>query len=568
MRILPIDRSTVLVELAGLDEVLALQASLTAVPIDGIHELLPAARTLMLRFDPERLTRERLEGALAEAGADALANTRARCETVAPTRTSGPLVEIPVRYDGEDLAEVARLAGLTVEEVIRRHQASEFTVAFCGFAPGFAYLVGGDPALQVPRRATPRPQVPAGAVALGGGYCGVYPQATPGGWQLIGRTSMAMWDPDRDPPARLTPGMRVRFRAIGAGEPEAASAPEAVSAPGAAEPPHERRGAIHGAPPAGPRIEVTAAMLPVLVQDLGRPGHAHLGVAPSGAADRAALQAANRAVGNPPGLACLEITLGSAAFHCRGDTRDAIVVAVAGAAVPLTVQRASGQTVEGETVVGEMEQAITLGPGDGVKLGYPARGLRSYLAVRGGIEAPRLLGSASRDTLAALGPAPITKGAMLAVACAQVSGADPDLGGDAAATVGGGPDRSRSAVPPLPASGDTVVLDVVAGPRADLFTDAALATLCDQVWQVTPQSSRVGLRLRGLQPLMRRDATELPSEGVVCGAIQVPHDGQPVLLLADHPLTGGYPVIAVVAEHHRDLAGQIPPGAKVRFRAT
>jgi KipI family sensor histidine kinase inhibitor len=555
MRILTIDRSTVLVELPGLDEVLALQASLAAVPIDGIQELLPAARTLMLRFDPERLTREQLEGVLAD--------TRARRGTVVPTRTSGPLVEIPLRYDGEDLAEVARLAGLTVEEVIRRHQASEFTVAFCGFAPGFAYLVGGDPALQVPRRATPRPQVPAGAVALGGGYCGVYPQATPGGWQLIGRTSMAMWDPDRDPPARLTPGMRVRFRAIGAGEPEAASAPEAVSAPGAAEPPHERRVAIHGVPPAGPRIEVTAAMLPVLVQDLGRPGHAHLGVAPSGAADRAALQAANRAVGNPPGLACLEITLGSAAFHCRGDTRDAIVVAVAGAAVPLTVQRASGEVFEGAP-----EQPIALGAGDGMKLGYPARGLRSYLAVRGGIEAPRLLGSASRDTLAALGPAPVTKGAMLAVARAQVSGADPDLGGDAAAAVGGGSDRSRSAVPPLPASGDTVVLDVVAGPRADLFTDAALATLCDQVWQVTPQSSRVGLRLRGLQPLTRRDAAELPSEGMVRGAIQVPHDGQPVLLLADHPLTGGYPVIAVVAEHHRDLAGQIPPGAKVRFRAT
>jgi KipI family sensor histidine kinase inhibitor len=555
MRILTIDRSTVLVELPGLDEVLALQASLAAVPIDGIQELLPAARTLMLRFDPERLTREQLEAALA--------NTQARRGTVVPTRTSGPLVEIPLRYDGEDLAEVARLAGLTVEEVIRRHQASEFTVAFCGFAPGFAYLVGGDPALQVPRRATPRPQVPAGAVALGGGYCGVYPQATPGGWQLIGRTSMAMWDPDRDPPARLTPGMRVRFRAIGAGEPEAASAPEAVSAPGAAEPPHERRVAIHGVPPAGPRIEVTAAMLPVLVQDLGRPGHAHLGVAPSGAADRAALQAANRAVGNPPGLACLEITLGSAAFHCRGDTRDAIVVAVAGAAVPLTVQRASGEVFEGAP-----EQPIALGAGDGMKLGYPARGLRSYLAVRGGIEAPRLLGSASRDTLAALGPAPVTKGAMLAVARAQVSGADPDLGGDAAAAVGGGSDRSRCVVPPLPASGDTVVLDVVAGPRADLFTDAALATLCDQVWQVTPQSSRVGLRLRGLQPLARRDATELPSEGMVRGAIQVPHDGQPVLLLADHPLTGGYPVIAVVAEHHRDLAGQIPPGAKVRFRAT
>lgn len=547
MRILPIDRSTVLVELAGLDEVLALQASLASAPIEGVTELLPAARTLMLRFDPERLTRERLEGALAEALADA----RSRRESFAPSRTSGPLVEIPVCYDGEDLAEVARLAGLTVDELIRRHQASEFTVAFLGFAPGFAYLIGGDPALQVPRRATPRPRVHAGAVALGGAYCGVYPQSSPGGWQLIGRTSMAMWDPDRDPPARLTPGMRVRFRAIGAVEPEALSTPEAA-------PPREL---APGAPSVGPQIEVTAAMLPALVQDLGRPGHTHLGVAPSGAADRAALRSANRAVGNPPGLACLEITLGSAAFHCRGNPDDSIVVAVAGAVVPLTVQRASGEVLEGAP-----EQPITLGAGDGVKLGYPARGLRSYLAVRGGIKAARLLDSASRDTLAALGPAPVTKGAMLAVARAQASGAAPDFGGDAAAAVGGGSDRSRSAVPPLPASGDTVVIDVVSGPRADLFTDAALAVLQDQAWQVTPQSSRVGLRLRGAQPLARRDAAELPSEGVVRGAIQVPHDGQPVLLLADHPLTGGYPVIAVVAEHHRDLAGQIPPGARIRFR--
>jgi KipI family sensor histidine kinase inhibitor len=536
MRLLPIDRSTVLVELPGLDEVLALQASLRSSPIEGIEELLPAARTLMLRFDPERLAGERLEGALVAAWV--------RRETVAPSRAAGPLVEIPVCYDGEDLAEVARLAGLTVDEVIRRHQASRFTVAFCGFAPGFAYLVGGDPALRVPRRATPRPQVPAGSVALGGVYCGVYPQATPGGWQLIGRTPMAMWDPGRDPPARLTPGMRVRFREIGAGEPDFASAPVAAETP---------RAPPLGAPPVGPHIEVTAAMLPALVQDLGRPGHAHLGVAPSGAADRSALQAANRVVGNPPGLPCLEIALGSVAFRCRGDPGDSIVVAVAGAAVSITVQRAAGERSEGA-----LGQAITLGPGDGVMLGYPARGLRSYLAVHGGFDVPFSLGSASRDTLAALGPAPVVKGTTLAVARAPAS--------VAGAAVRGGADRPRGTAPPLPASGDTLVLDIHLGPRADRFTDAAIAALCDQVWRVTPQSSRAGLRLRGEQALARHDAAELASEGVVRGAIQVPHDGQPVLLLADHPLTGGYPVIAVVAEHHLDLAGQVPPGAGIRFR--
>lgn len=538
MRVLPVDRSTVLVELPSLDEVLALQSRLMEAPLQGIEELLPASRTLMLRFDPVRWSPERLTAALV----DALSQR----EPAAPRRVAGPLVEIPVRYDGEDLEEVARLSGLTVDEVIRRHQDSEFTVAFCGFAPGFAYMVGGDPALQVPRRSTPRARVPAGAVALGGVYCGVYPQATPGGWQLIGSTPMAMWDLGRDPPARLTPGTRVRFRAIGEGESSATGVRPREAA---------LQGATRPAPPAGAQLEVTAAMLPALLQDLGRPGHARLGVAPSGAADRDALQRANAAVGNPPGLPCLEITFGSAAFRCAAQGAEDLIVALAGAPVPLAVQRASREIFE--AAIGE---PIALRPGDSVRLGYPARGLRTYLAVRGGFEAARVLGSASRDTLAALGPEPVVKGSMLAVGYASVSLVSAAPAAEC--------EEPRGAAQQLPASGETVVLDIRLGPRADWFTEEAVAVLCGQDWKVTPQSSRVGLRLRGEQPLQRCDAAELPSEGVVRGAIQVPHDGRPVLLLADHPLTGGYPVMAVVAEHHLDLAGQIPPGATIRFRAT
>ncbi len=528
MRILSVDRSTVLVELRDLDEVLALHAGLRSQPLDGIEEMLPAARTLMLRFDPARLSVRGLSDALS--GRD----------LVSVQRMPGPLLEIPVRYDGEDLAEVAQLAGLTSEEVVRRHQASEFIVAFCGFAPGFAYLVGGDSALHVPRRSTPRPQVPAGSIALGGVYCGVYPQATPGGWRLIGTTSSKMWDADRDPPALLSPGMRVRFREATLGDDAVCDAPGASASPG--------RSSASCTRAPSPHLEVTAMMLPASIQDLGRPGHAHLGVAPSGAADLASLRAANRAVGNLPGLACLEITLGSAAFTCR----DAAVVAFAGAPVPISVQRAAGEVFDG--VLG---REIALAPGDSVKVGYPARGLRTYLAVRGGIAAPRSLGSSSRDTMAALGPALVVKGSVLRAASPAEVRWDPDPADRP---------REQASPTPLPSSGDTVVLDVTLGPRADWFTAEAIAALCGQDWKVTPQSSRVGLRLRGDRPSVRRDATELPSEGLVRGAIQVPHDGQPVLLLADHPLTGGYPVIAVVAEHHRDLAGQIPPGATIRFR--
>jgi biotin-dependent carboxylase-like uncharacterized protein len=226
-------------------------------------------------------------------------------------------------------------------------------------------------------------------------------------------------------------------------------------------------------------------------------------------------------------------------------------IALAGAPAPLSVQRASGEIIEVP-----LEQSIDLGPGDCVKLGYPSRGVRTYLAVGGGFSVPQLLGSASRDTLAALGPAPLVKGSILALAQAA----------DSVTRRGIARPRTRTAAQGLPAYGDLVELDVFFGPRADWFEADSLEALFEQAWQVTPQSSRVGLRLRGEHPLQRCRREELPSEGVTRGAIQVPHDGQPVLLLADHPVTGGYPVIAVVAEHHLDLAGQIPPGARIRLR--
>ena len=196
-------------------------------------------------------------------------------------------------------------------------------------------------------------------------------------------------------------------------------------------------------------------------------------------------------------------------------------------------------------------QALALADGDILTLGEPATGLRSYVAVRGGFDVAPVLGSASRDTLAKIGPPALTGGQHLAVgdarACAAV--AAPDL-----------------APPPLPRAGDTVTLDITLGPRTDWFTPQAVALLAAQPWQVTPQADRVGLRLAGEQPLTRAQTQELPSEGTVTGAIQVPASGQPVLFLADHPLTGGYPVIGCVAPWHLDLAAQIPPGAWICFK--
>ena len=198
MRFLPAGRSAVLVEVDDLDTVIALHAALRRDPPAGVIDMVPAARTLLLVHDGST-SMSRL--------ADQLRNQPLQ---VAEAHRAEP-VEIRVDYDGPDLAEVASQTGLTEDDVVRRHAAADYVVAFIGFAPGFAYLVGGDPALRVPRRDTPRTKVPAGSVALADEFTGAYPREMPGGWQLIGRTDAVLWDLDRDPPALLAPGSRVRF---------------------------------------------------------------------------------------------------------------------------------------------------------------------------------------------------------------------------------------------------------------------------------------------------------------------------------------------------------------------
>ncbi|SEQ71229.1 5-oxoprolinase subunit B/C family protein [Microlunatus flavus] len=504
VRVLRAGSDGLLAEVADLDEALALFGALSAAPPAGVRELVPAARTVLVRFDPAVVTAEALT-----------ADLRGRPLTAAGV-ADGPLVEVAVCYDGADLEEVARLCGLAPDEVVRRHTATPWTVAFTGFAPGFAYLSGGDPALDVPRRSEPRTSIPAGSVGLAGPFSGVYPRVSPGGWQLVGRTAATMWDLGREEPALLAPGMRVRF--VDAG-PDALERPTPTSAPPAA-------------PAAGERaLEVLAPGALGVVADLGRPDRASQGVARSGAVDRGALRRANRLVGNPPGAAALEVAGGGLVVRARGD----LVVAVTGA---------HGPGVEGDRAVG-------LDDGDELDLGTPEHGMVAYLAVRGGVDAEPVLGSRSTDVLSGVGPPPLRAGTVLAVG---------DLHETAVAAV---PEPG----PALPAPGEVTTVDVLLGPRDDWFDTAALATFVGQEWTVTPRSNRVGLRLAGEHALERSRDEELPSEGTVPGSVQVPPNGQPVLFTADHPVTGGYPVVAVVARHDLDRVGQVPVGGRIRFRA-
>ncbi|MFK5584698.1 MULTISPECIES: 5-oxoprolinase subunit PxpB [unclassified Serinicoccus] len=207
-RLLPMGADAVLVEVAGTQEVLTLGAALQAAPWRGtVAETVPAARTVLVRVhDPRQLPGVR--SGLAEL----LAATEVGTTTQEP---GGEPVVLPVVYDGPDLAEVARLTGLDQDEVVRAHTGTSWRVGFIGFVPGFAYLVGGDPRLHVPRRSTPRTSVPAGSVGLAGEFSGIYPRSSPGGWQLLGRTDVLLFDEDRDPPALLRPGTAVRFEVAG-----------------------------------------------------------------------------------------------------------------------------------------------------------------------------------------------------------------------------------------------------------------------------------------------------------------------------------------------------------------
>ncbi|MGY1812534.1 5-oxoprolinase subunit C family protein [Blastococcus sp. SYSU D00820] len=265
------------------------------------------------------------------------------------------------------------------------------------------------------------------------------------------------------------------------------------------------------------------------VQDLGRPGQAGLGIGRSGACDRGAATLANRLLGNDPGAAVLEVTAGG--LHVRAEADLTVVT---------TGARCPGSPAHGAPAI--------LRRGAEVRLGAPDAGLRTYLAVRGGIAVEPVLGARATDLLSGLGPPVVQAGDVLPIG----------------ETAGAWPGVDLAPVPDPPAG--EVAVRVLPGPRRDWFGDDAWTALTTRPYEVTAESNRIGLRLAG-PPLERTRQGELPSEGMVAGALQVPPSGTPVLFLADAPVTGGYPVIGYVAAADLDRCGQLRPGQAVRFRA-
>jgi biotin-dependent carboxylase-like uncharacterized protein len=285
-----------------------------------------------------------------------------------------------------------------------------------------------------------------------------------------------------------------------------------------------------------PSLEVLATGPLALIQDLGRPGLASVGVGRSGAADRASFRLGARLLAQDDTAAAIEVTFGGLEVRAHGT----VMLALTGAPAPAMV---------GQTRVAHLSPFV-LHSGDVLRLGLPTAGLRSYLSVRGGIDVPAVLGSRSTDVLSGLGPAPLRAGDVLAVGPAPAAFPHVDV------------------APLRPLTNDPIAVRAALGPRADWLAEPDL--LGTTTWTVSSRSDRVGIRLEGtaLRHHPSRQDQELPSEGVVRGAVQVPPGGEPVLFLADHPVTGGYPVAAVVRDADVDRLAQAVPGQSVRIALT
>lgn len=432
---------------------------------------------------------------------------------------------IPTVFDGPDLDVVAEFAGATTAQVIEMFTDCVLTVAVVGFSPGFAYLEGLPDALaQLPRRSRPRPVVPAGSVALANGNAAVYPSASPGGWQLIGRTRERFFHPETAPYARLTPGDRVQFVAESAlAEPAAPPVPPAVPRP--------------TEPLGAPTFTVEQAGIRTLLQDAGRLAHATIGVPAASPADPTSFVLANRLVGNPSNACALEVMAQGPRLRCLRST----YVAVVGA--PTDVSLDSQPVAQ--------DQVVPLTVGQVLEVGRVRGGLRSYVAVAGGFVGPEVLGSQSTDLLAAIGPGAIAAGTHL-----FAGSLTPPLG-----------DHLLTNDIPSIASHGVIRLRVVPGPHPEHFVDGAFESLRDRRFTVEADSNKVGLRLQPSEDdpafFDTAESHELDSQGMVIGAVQVPPNGHPVILGPDHATLGGYPVLAVVATVDHGLIGQCAPGAAV-----
>jgi KipI family sensor histidine kinase inhibitor len=515
---------------AMLAKVRAFAAALAADRLEGVTEIVPSYGSVGVCYEPERVTTARgeLPWRVVAEWLERHLDGRGKAASRAARKARDHVV--PVVYGGEhgpDLDAVARQASLGAEEVVRLHAGATYHVAALGFSPGFPYLLGLPAALATPRRTTPRLRVPGGSVGIGGTQTGIYPRETPGGWQLIGRTGLELWDPGREEGAALfAAGDRVRFRPVD----------DWVPAPAA-----QVVADVQAGP--GPRgqIEVLKPGTLTTVQDLGRRGFASLGVGLGGALDPWAAAVANLAVGNAPEAPLLECTYVGPVLRFTADT----VVAVAGA----------------ECAAVATGRPVPVRAGETLDCSSLTRGARLYLAVAGGLRVPRVLGGSGTVVGARFGG--LGGRAMLA-------GDRLSIGDSGAPAAPGASWRLASPVP-APMRKETIEVRLVPGPDwARIFRrhgpGGAERAVQERRFQLSAKSDRMGLRLSGEPFTMPGGGEEPRSRPVVPGTVQLPPDGLPIVLMAEGQTVGGYPQLGQVATADLPRLAQARPGAEIVFK--
>ena len=472
-------------------------------PLSGVTDVVPSYTKVYLEYDDARVRR---------ASVERWAQGHVEGSSTAVARR---LVEVPVAYQGPDIADVSLRTGLPRADVIARHAGRDYHVFALGFTPGFPFMGLVDPALRVPRRSTPRARVDAHSVGIANDQTGVYPSASPGGWNLLGTALVAMYDPHRSEPFLLRPGDAVRF------VPSAAGARLRDPAPLPLLPQSPRR----------PLLEVVEPGLLDLVVDRGRTMMGRFGLARSGPLDAWSSAQANQLIGNAPGAATIELNL-------RGPTLVARAAGVIGFAGWGLQPLRNGTALDGFAL-------IAFARGDVISFRPHPYGARAYLALPGGVESARFAGSASVDVRAGIGRA---------LAAGDVLGANAAPEGSPLPA----PGLARLATASIVSLGsEPYALRLLPGPQA---SEDALRVLCERPF-VVRAADRMGVRLAGA-PV---PAQEVISEPTPLGAVQITADGDPIVLLHDRGTLGGYAKPAIVDPRDVPRVGQLLPGQRVQF---
>ena len=508
--------------------------------IGGVRDVVATFRSVTVFFDP----------LLTDVAAVAAALHDDTDTDATPPESSGRTIDVPVIYGGDagpDLAHVAAFAGCSPETVIERHAARAYRVFMLGFLPGFAYMAPVDETIAAPRRATPRLCVPAGSVGIAGRQTGVYPCDSPGGWQIIGRTAINLFDPGSTPPALLAPGDQVRFVPTAA---DAGSGPARTETRAAAHPAADvtSLGATRFATVLRPGLLTT-------IQDGGRWGYQDLGVPVSGPMDPVAQRLANALLGNARDAATLEATWLGPELRMEQETR----VAVTGADLHATLDGADVP----------LYAPVRCCAGSVLRFGDRRFGARAYVAFDGGIAVPPVLGSRATHVLSGLGGI----GGRALTAGDRVPLSDPQADST--------PHRVEPAVARSSAKAESLVavaaadlqvrpaggarLRVLPGPQAAHFAPSALEVLQGTRYTISPQSDRMGYRLSGGTSMPCATGGDMISEVALVGGVQLPPSGDPILLMADRQTSGGYPQIAVVITADLPRAGQLGSGDWIEF---